>query len=84
LANASDNIEIKISDNGIGISPEDLPYIFERFYRADKSRDRLSGGSGLGLTIAKAILESHKGSISVESELGKGTHFTITLPKSKE
>jgi signal transduction histidine kinase len=75
------NIEISVKDNGHGISPEDLPYIFERFYRADKSRNRSTGGSGIGLTIAKAIVEAHKGSITVKSELEKGTEFIVTLPK---
>lgn len=73
-------VEISFKDNGHGISPEDLPYIFERFYRADKSRNRLTGGSGIGLTIAKAIVEAHKGTITVRSEIDKGTEFTVMLP----
>lgn len=73
--------EISIKDNGIGISQEDLPNIFERFYRADKSRNRLTGGSGIGLTIVKAIVEAHKGSITVFSELNKGTEIIIEFPK---
>lgn len=74
-------VEIVVSDTGIGIPAEDLPYIFERFYRADKSRNRLTGGSGIGLAIAKAIVEAHKGAIKVQSEVGKGTEFSVSLPK---
>jgi len=71
---------IRVKDTGIGISGEDLPNIFERFYRADQSRNRLSGGSGIGLAITKAIIEAHQGTISVQSELGKGTEFFVSLP----
>lgn len=73
--------EISIKDTGMGIPPEDLPYIFERFYRADKSRNRLTGGSGIGLTIVKAIVDAHNGKITVQSELDKGTGFVVSLPK---
>lgn len=76
-----DNAVISIDDSGMGIAPEHQPFIFERFYRADASRSRLTGGSGIGLTIAKAIVEAHKGTISLESALGKGTQFIITLPR---
>ncbi|MBM3149855.1 MAG: cell wall metabolism sensor histidine kinase WalK, partial [Chloroflexi bacterium] len=60
--------------------PEDLPNIFERFYRVDKSRARATGGTGLGLTIAKRLVEVHGGKIEVQSELGKGSRFTFTIP----
>jgi two-component system sensor histidine kinase BaeS len=75
-------LEITVEDNGQGIPSEDLPYIFERFYRADKSRNRSTGGLGLGLTITEAIVEAHKGNITVSSELNKGTKFIVTIPKN--
>ena len=71
---------ITIEDTGIGIPPEDLPFIFERFYRVDKSRNRINGGSGIGLTIVKEIIEAHNGSVDVESIPGISTKFIITLP----
>lgn len=74
-------VELIVRDTGYGIPPEDLPNIFERFYRADKSRNRLTGGSGLGLTITKSIVEAHKGTIRVKSEISKGTEFQVILPK---
>ena len=73
-------VEISVSDTGEGIPPEHLPYIFERFYRVDRSRSRATGGTGLGLTIAKQLVEAHGGWISVDSEIGRGTQFTFTLP----
>lgn len=77
-----DNGQLRVSvcDTGIGIPAENLPFIFDRFYRVDKSRSRASGGSGLGLAIARAIAQSHHGSIEVQSSLGKGSKFTVTLP----
>jgi len=69
-----------VSDHGPGIPPQDLPYIFERFYRVEKSRSREGGGTGLGLAITKQIVEHHGGKIWAESELGKGTTFFFTLP----
>ena len=74
-------VKITVKDTGNGISKEDLPYIFERFYRADKSRNRDTGGSGIGLTIVKSIVDAHKGEITVESEPNEGTEFVITLPR---
>ena len=76
-------IEFKITDTGIGISEEDQVRVFERFFKADKSRTRSNGGSGLGLSIAKKIIEMHRGTIGVESKLDKGTTFTVSLPMQK-
>ena len=75
--------DIKVSDTGIGISEQDLPYIFERFYRTDKSRTRSSGGLGIGLAITRAIVEAHGGKVMAESREGEGSTFTITLPLNK-
>lgn len=77
------NIIIEVEDNGIGIPEKDLPYIFERFYRSDKSRSRNTGGSGIGLAITKALVEAHDGKIEVYSEEGKGTKFVIKMPFMK-
>jgi signal transduction histidine kinase len=71
---------VSVADTGEGIPAEDLPMIFERFYRVDKSRARATGGSGLGLTIAKRLVEAHGGTIKAESQAGNGSTFTFTLP----
>ena len=77
-------VQIKVCDTGSGISEEDLPHIFERFYRGDKSRNRSTGGSGLGLAISKRIVEAHDGQIEAESQLGKGTCISFTLPRPQK
>jgi len=80
-ARQQDNfVEVSITDNGEGIPAEELPNIFERFYRVDKSRTRATGGSGLGLTIARRLVEAHGGKLTVQSEPGKGSRFTFTIP----
>ncbi len=73
-------MEILVQDTGIGISAEDLPHIFDHFYRADKTRDTYTGGTGLGLSIVKKIIERHRGNVSVESNPGQGSTFCICLP----
>ncbi|MGI8827125.1 MAG: sensor histidine kinase [Chloroflexota bacterium] len=73
-------IEIRVSDTGSGIRPQDVPRVFERFYRADKSRERGRGHSGLGLAIVREIVEAHGGRVDVESEHGRGTTFRLTVP----
>lgn len=77
----NEHVEVIVSDNGEGIPPEDLTHIFERFYRVDKSRAKATGGNGLGLTIAKRLVEAHGGKIKVQSEIGKGSRFAFTMPK---
>lgn len=80
LTSVPEEARMEVSDTGIGIPPEDLPYVFERFFRSDRARRAYSGGSGLGLSIVRWIVEAHKGVVEVQSELGKGTTFTVKLP----
>lgn len=77
-------VEVSVIDTGEGIPAEHLPNVFERFYRADKSRTRATGGSGLGLTIARRLVEAHGGKIGVQSEVGEGSRFYFTVPVSKD
>ena len=74
------SVRISVADEGAGIPPEDLPRIFERFYRADKSRSSEQSGTGLGLSIVKHIAQLHGGSVDAKSEVGKGATITVTLP----
>ncbi|MDY3978576.1 MAG: ATP-binding protein [Tidjanibacter sp.] len=77
-----DKVMVEVADNGMGISKDDVPRVFERFYRTDKSRSREQGGTGLGLAIVKHILEAHGEKITLRSELGKGSTFSFTLSKN--
>jgi signal transduction histidine kinase len=76
-------MEICVQDTGAGIDPEELPYIFERFHRADQSRHTETGESGLGLAIVKALIESHGGTVSAESIFGQGTTIHLMIPTGK-
>ena len=76
-----DTATITVKDNGIGIAPDDLPRIFDRFYRVDKARARQSGGNGIGLSLVKFLVKLFEGKISVESEVGKGTRFIVRFPE---
>lgn len=80
LNKEKNNIKITVKDNGTGIKKEDLPFVFDRFYRADISRNKKTGGTGLGLSITKSLVEAHGGSITVDSEFNKETKFTILIP----
>jgi PAS domain S-box-containing protein len=81
ITEEDENAVVRVQDTGLGIPEEDLPQLFERFYRVDKARSRASGGSGLGLSIVREIVELHGGEVGVESKLGVGSTFTVRLPK---
>ncbi len=72
---------LKVADDGIGIPEDELPFVFERFYRADKSRNRNLGGAGIGLAIVKSIVLAHEGDLTAQSVLGQGSCFTVSIPK---
>jgi signal transduction histidine kinase len=76
----TDRVKIILKDTGVGIPSDDLPYLFDRFYRVDKSRSRQSGGTGLGLSICQWIVKAHQGTIKVESHLHQGTTITVIFP----
>jgi signal transduction histidine kinase len=78
----SQSVSVTIRDTGVGIPKEDLPQLFERFYRVHKDRSRATGGSGLGLAISKHIIEMHGGEIIVDSEVGVGSTFKLRIPKA--
>jgi signal transduction histidine kinase len=78
---ATDYMSFTVEDTGCGIGEEDIPHIFERFYRVDPARGKATGGNGLGLALAKWIVQAHGGEIGVESEVGVGTTFVMRLPR---
>lgn len=82
ISETDDSVKLSINDNGIGIREDEISFIFERFFRGDKSRNRATGGTGIGLSIVKSIITAHEGSVTVKSELGVGSEFTVTLPKN--
>ena len=81
---AAGTVIVTVADTGSGIAPEDLPRLFDRFYRADPSRARSTGGTGLGLTIARRIVEAYGGSITAESTVGQGSRFMVRLPTAQQ
>jgi len=80
LSAQADQVRLRVQDSGPGIPPEDLPHIFDRFYRSDKARSRAEGGTGLGLSIARRLAQAHGGDIAAASTPGLGATFTVVLP----
>ena len=78
------DVHVSVVDTGIGIDPQDLPRVFERFYRVDPSRSRHDGGTGIGLAIARSVVEAHGGQIQATSEPGQGSVFSFDLPVATE
>jgi heavy metal sensor kinase len=81
LSETDETVRLDVEDNGVGISAEDLPFVFERFYRADKSRSRTTGGSGIGLAVVRSIVATHGGAVAVESAPNQGSRFRVELPR---
>jgi two-component system sensor histidine kinase ResE len=79
-----ERLEVSVADTGSGIAKEDLPFVFERFYKGDKARTRGKAGTGLGLAIAKNIVEAHQGEIMVQSIVGQGTTFSFYIPRNNK
>ena len=80
---AAEAVRFVVSDQGPGVEPDELPYLFERFWKGDRARSRDAGGSGLGLSIVRQIVELHGGSLTLESELGAGTTVTVRFPPER-
>jgi signal transduction histidine kinase len=80
LSQRDDKATLTVTDTGVGIAAEDLPHIFDRFWRSDQSRSRHTGGAGIGLAIVHALVIAHNGQVSVQSQPGKGSSFIVTLP----
>jgi signal transduction histidine kinase len=84
IKSEGERVKVLVTDSGPGISQEDLPHIFERFYRVDKSRNRMDGGAGLGLSLVKSITEAHNGKVYVESVVNVGSVFIVDLPEIQQ
>lgn len=82
VSSTVDEVVLAVADTGTGIAAEDRPHVFDRFWRAEKSRSRQTGGSGLGLAIVRHLVQAHDGTIDVESEVDAGSTFTVRLPKA--